>query len=155
MSTKGFVLTQEGRPTTYIPITGEELIRKTEQSLYHTIDHLHDWFDTIAVKKRVHRGIWNIEGRENILSKAEYMIFDAEQSIVLSGWTEDLLLLRVALEDAVSRGVEIIITSYGKFKISGVAHIYEHEWQDVRKISVKDLTPVIDRSSTLTGKYYT
>ncbi len=111
LSTKGFVLTQEGRPTACIPITGEELIRKTEQSLYHKIDHLHDWFDTIAVKKRVHRGIWNIEGRENILSKAEYMIFDAEQSIVLSGWTEDLLLLRVALEDAVSRGVEIIITS--------------------------------------------
>ncbi len=145
MSTKGFVLTQEGRPTACIPITDEELIRKTEQSLYHTIDHLRDWFDTIAVKKRVHRGIWNIEGRENILSKAEYMIFDAEQSIVLSGWTEDLLLLRVALEDAVSRGDEIIITSYGKFKISGVAHIYEYEWQDVRKISVTDLTPVIDR----------
>ncbi len=151
LSTKGFVLTQEGRPTTYIPITGDELIRKTERSLFNKIDHLRSWFDTIAVKKRIHRGIWNIEGRENILSKAEYMIFDASKSIILSGWAEDLVELNIPLKDAVSRAVDITVVSYGQFNLSGIKKLYQHQWQDKRKILVRDFALVIDNSNALIG----
>ena len=151
LSTKGFILTQEGRPTTYIPITGDELIRKTERSLFHKIDHLRSWFDTIAVKKRVHRGIWNIEGRENILSKAEYMIFDASKSIILSGWAEDLVELQSPLKDAIDRALDITIVSYGQFDLAGIKKLYHHKWHDKRKIIVKDMTLVIDNNNALIG----
>ena len=151
LRTKGFVLVQEGRPATYIPITGRELISKTERSLFSKIDLLRDWFSTLTVKNRAEQGIWNIEGRENIFSKAEYMLHNAAKCLAICGWAEDLDELRSPLEQAAGRNVKIVIVSCGKFKLTHVENVFMHRWEVERKINVKDLTLVADRASVLVG----
>lgn len=148
---KGYVHIQDGRPSTYIPVAGEEFILKTERSLFDKVDVLRDWFDTLTSAQKENKDIWKIEGRDNILDKAEYMIQNAAGSLAISGWAEDLHELRTALERAVNRDVTVLIVSRGVFPGFPPKIVYMRSWEGDRKTKIRDLSLAVDRSNALLG----
>jgi len=148
---KGFVLAQDGKPVTYIPVTGEEFILKTERNLFDKVDTLREWFDTISHEKNGDQGIWKMEGKENILNKAEYMIQKAGKTIMLCAWADDLRKIQPSLELAAKREVKIIIISCGKFDQTFTENLYIHSWEGGKKSNIKDITLVTDNTSSLIG----
>ena len=148
---KGYVLAQEGKPATYIPVTGEEFILKSERNLFDKVDTLREWFDTLSQERSTNQGIWKMEGRNNILSKAEYMIHSASKTIMICAWADDLKKIQQALEQAAKREVKILIVSCGKFVQSFTDNLYIHSWEGDKKLTIQDITLVTDNSSTLVG----
>lgn len=148
---KGFVLAQEGKPATYIPVTGEEFILKTERSMFDKVDTLREWFDTLSHEKTGDQGIWKIEGKGNILHKAEFMIHNATRTIMLCAWADDLRNIQPSLEQAAKREVKILIVSCGKFVQSFTDNLYLHSWEADRKTKIHDITLVTDNTSSLVG----
>jgi len=151
LTIKGFVLAQEGKPTTYLPVTGEEFILKTERSLFDKVDTLREWFDTLSHEKKGEQGIWKMEGRGNILNKAEFMINNASRIIMICAWADDLRKIKSSLEQAAKREVKILIVSCGKFVQSFTENLYIHSWEGERKSNIQDITLVTDNTSTLVG----
>lgn len=148
---KGFVLTQEGKPATYMPVAGEEFILKTERNLFDKVDTLREWFDTLSHEKRSDQGIWKIEGTQSILNKAEFMIHNASRTIMICAWADDLRRIQPSLEQAAKREVKILMVSCGKFVQSFTENLYIHKWEGERKSNIQDITLVTDNRSSLVG----
>ena len=148
---KGFVLVQEGKPAKYIPVAGEEFILKTERSLFDKVDILREWFDTLSYEKGADQGIWKMEGRNNILNKAEFMIHNAVRTIMICAWADDLRKIQSSLQQAAKRDLKILIVSCGKFEQSFTENQYIHSWEGERKSNIHDFTLVVDNSGTLIG----
>ena len=63
--------------------------------------------------------VWNIEGGDNILAKAREMIENAENQVHIGLLPETLPNLRVSLERAAQRGVEVIVNTTAPVQLDG------------------------------------
>ncbi|MFC1513708.1 TrmB family transcriptional regulator [candidate division KSB1 bacterium] len=151
LSVKGYILSQKGPPTKYIPINGEEFIQKAENSLNNKIDTFRKWFADVLEKQPAFSGIWSIKGRENILNKANFMINYANDSVVICAVDEDLEVLKDSLENASDQYIDIVVISGGEFTSKKIENCFPLSWDEERKINVRNFALVTDRVSCLIG----
>ena len=100
--------------------------------------------------------VWNIEGHENIIAKAEEMIGQAEQDVYLALAPSIFPALKDILEDTVARGARVVIYTTEPLDAPGcrivVAHVSEETLEQAQGLG---LMLVVDGEEVLIGEWLT
>ncbi|MDY7079343.1 MAG: helix-turn-helix domain-containing protein [Chloroflexota bacterium] len=156
LTARGAAMTlRKGNSTQYAPIPADEFLDQLleEQeglivSLKGDLAHLTSAPDLEYV--------WNIEGQENILAKAEEMIDQARTRIYLALLPATFLDMRPALEEAIGRDVRVVIYTTDDLDLPGgevvVAPTSEEALSQAGGLG---LILVIDSEEVLVGEWLT
>ena len=115
----------------------ENKIRKLQESKA-------DLIRTIPQKRAVVEGYITIKGEINILNKLRNMILEAKERVYISVPNAILELIVPDIEQAIQRGIKMVIITNGPFSLAGsIIHIAEQPLQQIRLIA--------DSTNVLTG----
>ena len=110
----------------YAAIDPDELIQSQKASFSKTINELEHNLKTHTKQENVSY-IWNIYEYDYLIDKAVRMIKDAEKSVLLSIWPEDLQFLSESLSEA---NVPVSIVHFGTLKEERDETIFVHPIED-------------------------
>ena len=110
-------LRQEGS-TKYAPVPAEEFLDQLQREHEELVISLKDDLVTLDSASNLEY-VWNIEGHENILAKAEEMIDQAKTRVYLALLPATFPDLRPALGEAIGRGVRVVIYTTGDLDLPG------------------------------------
>ncbi|MCP4726695.1 MAG: TrmB family transcriptional regulator [bacterium] len=148
---KGLVLIQDSEPKNYTPIAVEEFFNKVKLDILTNMKTLRADLEELGSSKGIQPGIWNIQGRKNILAKADYLIKNAENSILICAWNDDLKELQIPLEEALKNGNNLNIITFGSFELEGFDKVYP-QFRDIDlKSDCRDFTMIIDKNEVFYG----
>jgi sugar-specific transcriptional regulator TrmB len=95
--------------------------------------------------------LWNLHGRQPIMSRARRMIAGAEKSVYLVAWAEELQSLKADLETAVNRGLRLVIISCGDTgTMPGIHYCHAFE-EDIVRVETGSINLVVDGQEVLVG----
>lgn len=129
MAERGVVFVSHGEPVRYAPLPPRELVqsrrREAEERLAAAADGLEEYARQDAGDANDPL-IWDIEGRDEILSRLREVVGRARERILVQIWEEDAPWLKEELAAASERGVEITVVAYGDPGYP-FAQVYFHE----------------------------
>ena len=96
--------------------------------------------------------LWNVNGYEEVLDRAETLIQQAERSIFLSVWRREALRLQPALEGAARRKLKIICFSFCALEgAPGRVFSYGLDERDLESFWKHKMILIVDHARTLMG----
>jgi len=104
--------------TQYAPVPAAEFLDKLHREQEQLFASLQSDLDSLGSASDLDY-VWNIEGYENILAKAEEMIGQARESIYLALKPDTFVALQPMLEEAVQRGVRAVIYTASALDLPG------------------------------------
>jgi len=116
----------------YAPVPADELLNRLQREHEELIDQTRQGLTSLAGDSDLDV-VWNIRGADNILAKAQEMIDQAQRSLHLALLPTTFDLLKPALSQAVTRGVEVVLYTIGTLHLPGavvVAPTLSHEALD-------------------------
>lgn len=134
----------------YIPREPEEFIEGREAELKALKD------DLAGIKKGEDVSyIWNVRDYEYLMNKAMRMIVDAEKTLLLSIWNEDMTYLEQFLRIAEKKKVDIAIIHFGTTN-KKLGQIYQHPIEDTlyAEKGGRGLVVISDSKEVLIGTVY-
>ncbi len=117
-----------GRAKRYVPVDPEEFIERYRARVDRALDGLRDELDAITVDEPVGY-IWNVQGRAPLLERTAHLVERAEQTLLVSGWDEELAELAPAIAAAHRRKVRVAVIDYGALPLEAAA-VYTHPIKD-------------------------
>ena len=126
MSERGDVLVSYGEPVQYAPKQPQELIASRRRTIEQRLAAAEKGLEDFLGKNTPTDLIWDIRGRDEILSRLREVIGRAKKQILLQIWEEDAPEIRETLLLAAQRGVVITVVAYGNPDFP-FARIYAHE----------------------------
>ena len=117
------VISMGGKPTTYVPVAPEELIARWERSFKGSVKFLKESLPSLGNESV--EPVINLRGETSIDKHALEMMEQAEKSIFLELWSEDVPKFQDALQAAKARGVDIKIVGYNNLELPGI-DVYQH-----------------------------
>lgn len=96
----------------YYPLDHKAMIGDRRERLAKTADALEAALDRIAGRSPYPEFLV-FRGRESVMSKCRHLMSESRVKLLLAGWPEDLSALGPDLQDAVSRGVDVYVMSFG------------------------------------------
>jgi Cd2+/Zn2+-exporting ATPase len=156
LTSRGAAMTlrKEGS-TQYAPIPADEFLEQLHREHEDLVASLKDDLTILDATSDLEY-VWNIEGHENIMAKAEEMIAQARRRIYLSLMPATVPALRPVLEEAIERGVRVVIYSTESFELPGgqvIATPLPEETQG--RVEGLWLVLVIDGEEVLIGELLT
>lgn len=156
LTMRGAAMTlRRGGATQYAPIPADEFLDQLLEEQARLIATLKDDLAHLVAAPNLEY-VWNIEGHENILAKAEEMIAQAHSRIYLALLPETLPGLDPALRAAIRHGVRVVIYSTGEIELPGgqvvVAPMSEEALSQAGGLG---LILVIDGKEVLIGEWLT
>ncbi|MFC1564453.1 TrmB family transcriptional regulator [candidate division KSB1 bacterium] len=148
---KGLVSVQDSEPKFYSPIDIEEFFNKVKLDVMTNMKKLRAELEGQETTWERLKGVWNIEGRKNILAKADYMIRKAESSILICAWADDLNELQLPLGEVLNNSKSVNIIYFGNFDTEGFENTYQQYKDPNLKDTCRDLTLIVDKNYLLTG----
>lgn len=138
---KGGAFVIEEATIRYTPVPIDEFcenkIRKLQESKA-------DLIRTIPSKRAVVEGYITIKGEVNILNKLRNMILEAKERVYISVPNQILDLIVPDIEQAILRGIKMVIITNGSFNLDGsIIYIADQPLQQIRLIA--------DSTNVLTG----
>ncbi|MFQ6058325.1 MAG: TrmB family transcriptional regulator [Anaerolineae bacterium] len=119
LTARGAALTlRKGGATRYAPVPAAEFLDRLHREHEELIASLKDDLASLASTSDLEY-VWNIEGHENIMAKAREMIGQAEARIYLALLPATFPDLRPALEEAIGRGVQVVIYTTDDLDLPG------------------------------------
>jgi sugar-specific transcriptional regulator TrmB len=147
-------LRKEGS-TQYAPVQPDEFFDELHREHEDLITSLKDDLSTLDATSDLEY-VWSIEGHENVMAKAQDMIGQAERRIYLSLMPATFAALRPALQDAVARGVRVVVYSTADLDLPGgrvIANPVPEQTQE--RVEGLWLVMVIDGREVLVGELLT
>ena len=156
LTARGAAMTlRTGGATKYAPVPAAEFLDQLHREREELILSLKDDLTAFASAPDLEY-VWNIEGRENILAKAEEMIDQAKTRIYLALLPVTFPDLRPVLARAIGRGVRVVIYTTGELDLPGcqmvVAPMSEEALSQAGGLG---LILVIDGEEVLIGEWLT
>ena len=138
--------------TKYAPVPADEFFEqlyREQQVLIHSLQE-----DLTAVEEASDLDyVWNIEGHDNVIAKAEEMIGQARKRIYLALMPSMFPALKDVLQIATDRGVHVVIYTTQTVDFDGgrvvVAHVSEETLSQARGLG---LMLVVDGDEVLIGE---
>lgn len=112
----------------YVPMDPDELLNQRLSAMKGLIDSLKRDFLKISRDQEVGE-IWNISDYDHLIDKANRMIDNAKDVILISLWPQELDHLEKALLQAQERGRRIALVHFG-LPQKGVGQVYYHPIED-------------------------
>ncbi|MBO1627072.1 TrmB family transcriptional regulator [Bacillus arachidis] len=149
LTDKGACRSIEGETVLYNAVPIEQLIRLVQTEFEQTSKAL---INQLKNPPRPASAFYNWQGSNALDNAARRVIANAETSIVVDVWSEDLHHIEEALLVAECKGVSVILITMGACK-TPLKHVFQHyrgeEWPvDERKFSI-----LCDSSSALIGSF--
>ena len=147
-------LRKEGS-TQYAPIPAQEFLEQLHREQDALINALEeDLSDLDATSDQDY--VWNIEGHDNIMAKAEEMLAQAQERIYLSLMPATFPSLQGSLEQAIARGVRVVVYSTEPLDLPG-GRVIATPVPEVAQERVEGLwlVMVIDEQEVLVGELLT
>ena len=156
LTARGAAMTlRTGGATKYAPVPAAEFLDQLHREHKELIVSLKDDLTAFASAPDPEY-VWNIEGHENILAKAEEMIDQAKTRIYLALLPVTFPDLRPVLARAIRRGVRVVIYTTGELDLPGsqmvVAPMSEEALSQAGGLG---LILVIDGEEVLIGEWLT
>jgi sugar-specific transcriptional regulator TrmB len=156
LTARGAAMTlRKGNSTQYAPVPAVEFLDQLRREHEELTISLKDDLATLASPTDLEY-VWNIEGNENIMAKAIEMISQARSRIYLALLPATFQALRPTLEEAIGRGVRVVLYTTSELDLPGarvvVAHVSEETLGQARGLG---LILVIDGAEVLVGEWLT
>ncbi len=156
LTTRGAAMTlRMGNVNKYAPFPADEFLTQMHREHTELIDSLKEDLTRFAELPELEY-VWNIEGDDNITSKALEMIGQAERQIYLALRPVSFPILQAALTQAIVRGVRVVIYTTDDLDLPGaqvmVAHVAEETLEQARGLGV---ILVVDGAEVLIGEWLT
>ncbi|MFB0537320.1 MAG: TrmB family transcriptional regulator [Anaerolineae bacterium] len=156
LTARGAAMTlRKGSSTQYAPVPAEEFLDQIHREQEELIFSLKDDLAALTSAPDLEY-VWNIEGHENVMAKAEEMIRQAKTRIYLALLPATFPALQPALEKAIGRGVRVVIYTTSDLDLLGgqvvVAPVFEDAHDRVEGLM---LILVIDGEEVLIGERLT
>ncbi|HID63746.1 MAG TPA: TrmB family transcriptional regulator [Anaerolineae bacterium] len=156
LTARGAAMTlRKGGATKYAPVPAAEFLDQLHREHEKLIFSLKDDLAVLTSAPDLEY-VWNIEGHENIMAKAEEMIHQANSRIYLALLPVTFPALQPALEKAIRRGVKVVVYTTDDFDLPGgqvvVAPMSEEALSQVEGLG---LILVIDGEEVLIGEWLT
>jgi sugar-specific transcriptional regulator TrmB len=156
LTARGAAMTlRKGETTLYAPVPAEEFFDQLQRDHEELIDSLKDDLSGLASPSDLEY-VWNIEGHESVMAKAEEMVLQARDTIYLALVPATFVDLRPALVEAIERGVRVVLYTTDELDLPGsrvvVAHVSEETLGQARGLG---LILSIDGEEVLIGEWLT
>ena len=156
LTARGAAMTlRTGGATKYAPVPATEYLDQLHREHEELIVSLKDDLSGLASASDLEY-VWNIEGHDNIIAKAREMIGQTKTRIYLALLPTTFPALRPVLEEAIGRGVRVVLYTTSELDLPGarvvVAHVSEETLGQARGLG---LILVIDGEEVLIGEWLT
>jgi len=156
LTARGAAMTlRKGDSTQYAPVPADEFLDYLRQEHEELITSLKDDLPALASATDLEY-VWNIEGHGNIMAKAKEMIAQARSCVYLALVPATFEVLRPVLDDAIGRGVRVVLYTTSDLDLPGgrvvAAHVSEDTLAQARGLG---LILVIDGEEVLIGEWLT
>ena len=123
---KEVIMALDSEPIRYTPLPPDEIVNRFKGNYQRA-------FNTLSRElTKIYRSdaaddhyIWNLSGRQEILSRISQFVDQSQKFLYLSVWDEELLDFKASLALAQQRGVQISVVHYGH-EILGFGREYRH-----------------------------
>ncbi|MBF9015807.1 MULTISPECIES: TrmB family transcriptional regulator [unclassified Oceanispirochaeta] len=148
---KGYVTSKGTNPELFSPISPEELVSRLRRDNTKRTDELKLQLDSIQFTADFDP-VWNLSGRTEALEMAEELIEEAENTIFVGLWDEELKVLEESFKKAEKKGIRILILLYGEGK-PDFGEVYYHSVENLQDITEvgRSLDLVIDSKVCIAG----
>ncbi|HEX2996830.1 MAG TPA: TrmB family transcriptional regulator [Anaerolineales bacterium] len=123
---RGDVLVSHGEPVQYTPKQPTELIASRRRTVEQQFSAAEQGLEQFLSQNIPNDLIWDIRGRDEILSRLCEVIGRAKEQILLQIWEEDVPAIREVLLKAAKRNVAVTLVAYGEPDLP-FARVYKHE----------------------------
>lgn len=138
LTARGAAMTlRAGSGVRYAPVPASEFLEQLHREHEELVDALKDGLSECASSPNLDY-VWNIEGRDNILGRAQEMIDQAQDRIYLSLLPGVFAEVRDALKAATGRGVRVVLYTLGDVNLPG-AHVVATPMSEEAASRVEDL----------------
>lgn len=140
---KGLVYPSGDNPVRYQPLPLEDYVQKNIQKHQRINNYLLD-HKNIICQNKYPNWLWQMQGYDNLMSKAGELIDKAEKSIIISFWHNDGVKVQKQLEKAIERGIKIVSSQMSE-DIIPLGKVFRHEMPPVvEKMHYSEFILVID-----------
>ncbi|NOX36026.1 MAG: TrmB family transcriptional regulator [Calditrichaeota bacterium] len=148
---QGLVNALATKPEKYVPLPPDRMLELLERRYKERIEELKKSLTELRSEFELEQ-LWNITGYQNLIIKAKEMINKARSSIYLSAWKREVLKLQAELEEAVDRGVKVVIFSFTEVPQIGQVFSYELNEKELEKVWDHKIILVRDMEELLMGE---
>lgn len=147
------MILRTGGATKYAPVPAAEFFDQLQRDHEELLFSLRDDLDSLTTAPDLDY-VWNIEGYENVMAKAEEMINQANRQVYLALRPVMFQAVEQELAQAIARGVRVVIYTTADVQLPGaqvvVAHVSEETLGQARGLG---LILVIDSAEVLIGEW--
>jgi len=148
----GAVNAYSSEPEKYVPLPPDQLLEYLQRQFHDKIEkareHLVDFESKIIPDH-----LWNIVGYNNLIIKIRELIQKAEGNLYISAWKTEFKLFKSDIEDAIARGVEVIIYSFTDISINGTkTFCYNLTERELEKIWGHKIIVIADNQELVMGE---
>jgi sugar-specific transcriptional regulator TrmB len=156
LTARGAAMTlRKGNSTRYAPVPAAEFLDQLQREHEELIVSLKDGLSTLTSTPDLEY-VWNIEGHENVMAKAEGMIRQAKTRVYLALLPATFPALQPDLEEAIKRGVKVVIYTTGDLNLPDAQVVVAPVFEDAReRVEGLMLILVIDGEEVLIGERLT
>jgi sugar-specific transcriptional regulator TrmB len=138
-------------PEKYIPLPPDQFLKILEQRYAQRIEVFRKSLTEVKIDIEPEQ-LWNISGYDNLISKAEEMIQNAQSELYISGWRSEFLELGTFLKAAKKRGVKIVSFSFTEIPEIGHVFSYGLNEKELEKVWDHKIVLVRDHEELLMGE---
>ena len=147
----GSVYSEGKKPVHYFPIPPEQLATQLSSRFEHNLHDLKNTLNELNIPSS-HQQTWNIKGYNAMIDHTRNMIDGARESIFMSIWDRECSELKIQLNHAEDRGLNICVFSFTKLSNSfGSAFSYNIDEEKLRKIWHRQIVMVADKQNSILG----
>jgi sugar-specific transcriptional regulator TrmB len=147
----GAVSVMSTHPEKYVPLPPDQFLKMLEHRYRQRIELFQKGLSEIKTDIEPEQ-FWNLSGYNNLISKAQEMIQNAQSGIYISTWQREILELEKQLRAAEKRGVKIFLFSFTE--VPEIGKVYSYNLSEARLEEVWDhkIILVRDHEELLMGE---
>lgn len=114
---------KKDRGQKYVALNAKDFVNTKQEETIRKTERLNGLLDSIEIND-TNNLIWSLNDEQSVYDKAKQFIRQAQSSILISLWAEELTVLEENLQDAEDRGIKIALVHFGipKKKIGTTFH---------------------------------
>lgn len=121
---KGAATTLEGDTLLYMPVPVHTLIDQLKRQAVMLADALEDEIAQLKSPRDIL--FWNVSGENALWAKAAGLIANAQNEVLLQGWTQDIRRIENELQRAIQRGLKVSGVYFGEGTLA-IGNLHRHK----------------------------
>ena len=152
LESMGIINSVQVKPARYQPLAPERLFERLESRFNQNISELKEAVASMKVQTDP-TATWTLRGYTRLIEQASRLIRDAKDSLELSLWEAEALSLQPLLEQAIARGVKVVLFSFTPLpKMAAASFSYHIPAKDLAKYWSPKLIVISDHQRLVLGR---